>query len=145
MFEKINLGGHVWFIRLRSKTRRHSDMFLVTKKQLRASHKKIWTNCQGKRNGNFLCGQRSTSFTCCDETPKLGQVWSCLHSPSQKTWFSQRVSSEAAILLVHSIFFFFSPSHCLSLCGATEAVNTWKWTQSRQLINIAKNENGVGD
>lgn len=140
MFEKINLRGQVWFTSLQGKKRRRRQKrsgILLARKQLRRSNKSM--NQQEKRESELPVWSGINSLTYCEETLELGQVWACLHSPSQKTWFSQRGRSEAAILLVDSVFllllllFFFS----LSLCGATEAVNTWKQTHNPDSLLIS--------
>lgn len=148
MFEKINLRGQVWFTSLQGKKRRRRQKrsgILLARKKLRRSNKSM--NQQEKRESELPVWSGINSLTYCEETLELGQVWACLHSPSQKTWFSQRGHSEAAILLVDSVFllllllFFFS--HSLWRHRGCKHLETN--TQSRQLINISRAVSGAGD
>lgn len=149
MFEKINLRGQVWFTSLQGKKRRRrqkrSGVLLARNNWEEVIRARM--NQQEKRESELPVWSGINSLTYCEETLELGQVWACLHSPSQKTWFSQRGRSEAAILLVDSVFllllllFFFS----LSLWRHRGCKHLETNTQSRQLINISRAGSGAGD
>lgn len=92
-------------------------MFLVTKKQLRASHKKHGPIAKRKGMGTSCVVRDQQASLVVTKHLNWGRSDPVYTHPARKPDLAFRVSSEAAILLVHSVFgfCFFSLSFLLSV------------------------------
>lgn len=93
-------------------------MFLVTKKQLGASHKKYGPIAKGKGMGTSCAVRDQQASLVVTKHLNWGRSDPVYIHPARKPDLAFRVSSEATILLVHSVFvlFFSLPlTVCLSV------------------------------
>lgn len=82
-------------------------MFLVTKKQSRASHKKYGPIAKGKGMGTSCVVRDQQASLVVTKHLNWGRSDPVYIHPARKPDLAFRVSSEATILLVRSVFVFF--------------------------------------